>query len=929
MDVKDIKSRVTIDSWLNYLGIIGDNGKYLCPFHAEKNPSFMVFPEKNIAIDFHDKESYDHISAAQKLKGWSFWESVRELANFAGVNAEANAYIKEQSSSEIFIKHLRESFISDKEEILAKFRAVKGYDIPDSVQRLLCYFPDDMNHPQRGRLGVVWRDADRKPLGFSGRTLNGEAPKYKYSGIKETGFKKTCLFGVEKAQYAEKLIVVEGIWDALIAHTQSKEVVATGGIVMPKAEMFDDFPNLKVVVFAPDNDIAGKEGFIKEITGISKDLQLKGITVYAVELQKDLDEMIMGGGNVSEIFQKAVPISNYLKSLSSNKGGTVAESVLAGRATEKYTQMVNSIEAKIADRGVSIKEIIRDIAFVKYESEKEAYIGMLAKARKIPKTAIAKDMKQIVRETTVMDFDNDEQITVVHPACHVDDKLTVLGFTMQTVENDVVEDVPFWVVKKNDEVAIQHNQTFTDGSMKYVIDMKNRVCPPLVRYWSKQDITRFKSEPNLTTLKSAYDTVLRLLKTYVELEDFAAYHLLSVYVIMTYFHRCFHSIPFIFIYGPKGSGKSQLLQILEKLCFNGVKLKGTSLPAIADTIDSYRSTLIIDQAESLSLPQYLEVIGMIADSYTAHGGKRRLVQIQNGIRKVIEFETYSPKIFASIREIDEDIRDRCFLINMTKASREIPKPDFTNPMWDRLRGSLYKSFLSHGSRILKDNKTSAQGSGPANRTEELMVPINALCNEILLDFNAKRAIQDFLAKNANVTQYELAEDEKLLFEVLLDAFGFTDEIRLTEKELERLISTRNPSKERSQRWILSKLKQYNLITGIVKEKEQSGKGRKLIVISRANVLEKYEKYFFMNSNRVKPMTAANADKTEDKPLAVPVKAPENAPPQAIAKREHSSSEVPASASLTMEDLGLPDDFDLSNLEVADEPIVEITGQEIF
>ena len=39
---------------------------------------------------------------------------------------------------------------------------------------------------------------------------------------------------------------------------------------------------------------------------------------------------------------------------------------------------------------------------------------------------------------------------------------------------------------------------------------------------------------------------------------------------------------------------------------------------------------------------------------------------------MLEFETYSPKAFASIKEIDQDLKDRCIELNMVRAEKEYP-----------------------------------------------------------------------------------------------------------------------------------------------------------------------------------------------------------------------------------------------------------------
>jgi DNA primase len=52
----------------------------LCPFHAEKSPSFYVFLDQNKAHCFGCQKSVDSISAYEELNGCDFKVSVLALA---------------------------------------------------------------------------------------------------------------------------------------------------------------------------------------------------------------------------------------------------------------------------------------------------------------------------------------------------------------------------------------------------------------------------------------------------------------------------------------------------------------------------------------------------------------------------------------------------------------------------------------------------------------------------------------------------------------------------------------------------------------------------------------------------------------------------------------------------------------------------------
>ncbi len=85
-----------------------------------------------------------------------------------------------------------------------------------------------------------------------------------------------------------------------------------------------------------------------------------------------------------------------------------------------------------------------------------------------------------------------------------------------------------------------------------------------------------------------------------------------------------------------------------------------------------RGTVLIDQAEKLRNDKGNgNLIGLLADSYKKAGGKRRIVDTSNG-RCVMEFSTYGPKAFASTKDLDPDLRDRCIRIPMVRTRKLLP-----------------------------------------------------------------------------------------------------------------------------------------------------------------------------------------------------------------------------------------------------------------
>jgi DNA primase len=255
--VEEIKSRLDIvDVLSDYLELrrAGQNYRALCPFHAEKTPSFVVSPEKQLYHCFGCGAGGDLIGFLMRHEGLSFPEALRALARRAGLRVEEfsgprgpREQLLEilQEAQDFYRQALRQR--KDVLEYLLKHRALE----PQSLERFaLGYAPEgpralyehllrkgfskalvlQSGLCQRGQWGpydflrhrVVFpiQDAQGRVVAFGGRLLQGEGPKYLNSP--ETGlFKKgQTLYGLYQAREALRrsgsALLVEGYTDVLM-----------------------------------------------------------------------------------------------------------------------------------------------------------------------------------------------------------------------------------------------------------------------------------------------------------------------------------------------------------------------------------------------------------------------------------------------------------------------------------------------------------------------------------------------------------------------------------------------------------------------------------------------------------------------------------------------------------------------------------------
>jgi DNA primase len=259
----------------------GQHWKGLCPFHAERTPSFTVNPKRGIFHCFGCGAGGDAFGFLMRHDRLAFPEAVRALAERAGVSLptahepeadgkfEALRRIMAQAS-DFYSRTLWQPDGAKAREYLDR-RGVT----PDMARRFgLGYAPEGWNAllaamaresigeealaqaglalPRqtgsgfydrfRGRLLFPIRDVQGRVIAFGGRALAGEEPKYLNSPETPLYSKGQTLYGLDIARAAmrekARAVVVEGYLDCLMAHQYGfPETVAALGTAFTPAQL--------------------------------------------------------------------------------------------------------------------------------------------------------------------------------------------------------------------------------------------------------------------------------------------------------------------------------------------------------------------------------------------------------------------------------------------------------------------------------------------------------------------------------------------------------------------------------------------------------------------------------------------------------------------------------------------------------------------
>jgi len=262
----------------------GVNYKGLCPFHDDRNPSFMVSPSKNIChcfvcgkggtpagflmeheqitypealrwlarkynIEIQEKEQTDEERAAQSERESMFIvnEWARDwfhdtLKNDPDGIAIGKQYFRSRGIRDDIIEKFQLGYSPQKRDALASAAKAKGYQKEFLVKTGLCIENErGMYDRYSGRAIFPWLNVSGKVVAFGGRVLDartkGVAQKYVNSPDSDIYHKERELYGIYQAKKAivkeDRVFMVEGYTDVIAMHQAGIEnVVANSGTAL-------------------------------------------------------------------------------------------------------------------------------------------------------------------------------------------------------------------------------------------------------------------------------------------------------------------------------------------------------------------------------------------------------------------------------------------------------------------------------------------------------------------------------------------------------------------------------------------------------------------------------------------------------------------------------------------------------------------------
>ncbi|MBU2984885.1 DNA primase [Saccharophagus degradans] len=364
-----------IDDLLNRLDIVevidhrvklkkaGKNYSACCPFHEEKTPSFTVSPDKQFYYCFGCGANGNAVGFLMEYERQGFVDAVESLARVAGMQVPKETtekdvkHAKKQRglydilglASTYYQKQLKEHTSRERAVSYLKGRGLSGaiardfgmgYAPPGWDNLLVKLGTNEEDRHLLVESGLVIRkegegklydrfrhrimfpikDTRGRVIGFGGRVLGDDKPKYLNSPETPVFSKGRELYGLYEARQSnrklERLLVVEGYMDVIaLAQYGMRNAVATLGTACGEDHLKLAFRYVNEVVFCFDGDNAGrtaaKRALVNALPAMEDGRQIRFL--FLPEGQ-DPDTLVrqIGAERFTAQIENGVPLEEFL-----------------------------------------------------------------------------------------------------------------------------------------------------------------------------------------------------------------------------------------------------------------------------------------------------------------------------------------------------------------------------------------------------------------------------------------------------------------------------------------------------------------------------------------------------------------------------------------------------------------------------------------
>lgn len=401
---------------VNYVG--------LCPFHADKSPSFYVSPAKNICKCFACGEGGTAVHFIMKHEQLSYFDALRFLAkkynieiqereltekekqirsdresmlivnNWAGQyfstllheHVEGKSvgmrYFAERGLREDTVRKFQLGYSLDQRDALYKAALKAGYkkEFLEKTGLIIAYDNGNVNDRFRGRVIFPVHTLSGKIVAFGGRVLKKDEKTAKYVNSPESEIyhKSNELYGIYFAKQAimkqDRCFLVEGYMDVIGMHQVGVEnVVASSGTALTQGQirLIHRFTNNITVLY--DGDAAGIKAALRGIDMLLEE----GMNVKVV---------LLPDGEDPDSFARSHSASEFAKFISQNETDFIRF---------KTQLLLAEADGDPIKRSALISDIIRTVAIIPDNIARSIYIRECSTTLEIDEQVLLNEVNKI------------------------------------------------------------------------------------------------------------------------------------------------------------------------------------------------------------------------------------------------------------------------------------------------------------------------------------------------------------------------------------------------------------------------------------------------------------------------------------------------------------------------------------------------------
>ncbi len=764
-----------------------------------------------------------------------FMEAVEYLVRRAGITIERGMDFRQTAgwAERQLIQRLHDTLLNTP-PALSYAMKVRGWDMQTIRLAKLGFMPSDKRPLLDGlNLSDAWHNVVHKfPSGMlvyvhlekgrltylSGRSIEGKKhfnPPHDLIGEKQP-YRNPLYHGE-----VQQVVLVEGQADAITFGAWNIPAIAIAGMTVQDG-LLDSLRRHRRVFIALDNtDEARAKAF-----EIARQLPDRSYIPQLPEGAKDANAWLAKHSASAEDAQSLLNTAPSWINLEVERVGG-----LEGLARQDAVRELFSYAVKLDD--FAFAEFKHEVSTIGIKGR--AFTDLARAARSQVEQAEEDDVPQILSD----------DIPLLSPALGFRrDVAMVTVSVVERTKGNKLNIQPYLVTSARELRRLSDEQIISVNNQEVALKVIPEGSEFLMR-WRYGDIRRYLDGETIQP-GEVFNTVHDLFRQYVDFRSDIESRILSLWTIGTYFYTLFPAYPYLALNGPKNSGKSTVLRVLQPLAFNMITTSDPTGPSMFRLIHNTSCTVGIDEAERYHNPRDpgMQQIRQLLNSGYKQG--MPAIRVTGDDLKPQAFDVYSPKILAAIMGLEDILASRCIAIPMRRTTNKMPSfpPDFDGAA---IRHQLYTLTLTYFQSVYTNYFDRPELHKLHNRSGELWSPLVALAAFFeeqggvagLLD-----AISDAAEWDEQISEGKsLSEREEAVLQALdlltRDAADITWIKGMDLREKVRGILGQTPDQMGNAQWIGHVLNRLQLTDN---SRRKHHVGGKLYAIDRREVLDMMQRY---------------------------------------------------------------------------------------